>query len=148
MPQFTIPRLEDFEGTISYLIKLLAELQTGQGMQPHDQAYHLWPVYATAAGSVQALGDSAAEGSAESLSRSDHKHTIPQWYQETKTWDGAASTWVLAHTPSPAIVSLFLDGRKMTPTTDYTLSTATIQMKDGANWIPPLNSVSVCEYFA
>lgn len=70
-------------------------------------------------------------------------------FGEPWAWDGIVSTHDIAHTPvSGWGIGLYLDGRRLMLTTDYTISGTTIQMKDGAgsNWIPPAGSVSACDY--
>lgn len=68
------------------------QLAGGKLSYDNGSAWELVPHAAGGAGSTQALGDAAAAGTANTWSRSDHKHAMPAWATSAVDLTSAAGT--------------------------------------------------------
>ena len=104
--------------------------------------------------STQASGDAAAEGTADTYARGDHKHGMPTMLSGTIVvneipvgdLDGVDTTYVLANTPTAGSLSVYKNGMKQNPGAglDYTLAVATITFLSGN--VPQTGDIVLADY--
>jgi hypothetical protein len=119
----TIPRVENHEDTIRYLIRLLDKV----GLSTGDKG-GLSPILIFGVPGAETMGCAANMGDMTTVTAGQHQHAMPQLYQDLTTWVSGQTSWALTTTPNPSIVFLFADHMLLIPGVDYTLSTDMISI--------------------